>query len=162
MTDRKPLIAGNWKLNKTIADAIELTLAALKSQLERFLDFSPGPTQPKMLNNRDWLGKMSMIDYLHNCCRFFAHESCGQCTPCREGTTWLERIFDRILSGRGRRADIDLLLDVCDGISPGLTWPPIMTTICPLGPSATALLVSLMQFFRHEVEAMIDEEVTVA
>ena len=64
---------------------------------------------------------------------FFAHESCGQCTPCREGTTWLEMILDRIASGRGRTSDIDLLLDVCDNISPGLTWPPQMTTICPLG-----------------------------
>ena len=52
---------------------------------------------------------------------FFAHESCGQCTPCREGTTWLEMILDRIASGRGRTSDIDLLLDVCDNISPGLT-----------------------------------------
>jgi NADH-quinone oxidoreductase subunit F len=104
----------------------------------------------------------NVVAAAHRIVRFYAHESCGQCTPCREGTTWLERIFDRILSGRGRRADIDLLLDVCDGISPGLTWPPIMTTICPLGPSATAPVVSLMQFFRHEVEAMIDEEVTVA
>jgi NADH-quinone oxidoreductase subunit F len=91
----------------------------------------------------------------HRIVRFYAHESCGQCTPCREGTTWLERVFNRILSGQGRPADIDLLLDISDGISPGLTWPPAMTTICPLGPSATAPVVSLMQYFRDEVEARI-------
>ena len=88
--------------------------------------------------------------------RFFAHESCGQCTPCREGTTWLEKILDRILTGQGRPRDLDLLLDVSDNISPGLAWPPAMTTICPLGPSATAPIVSIMRHFRDEVEGMID------
>jgi len=100
-----------------------------------------------------------VIAAAHRIVRFYAHESCGQCTPCREGTTWLERIFNRILSGRGRPSDIDLLLDVSDGISPGLGWPPVMTTICPLGPSATAPVVSLMKYFRAEVEARIAREV---
>ena len=87
--------------------------------------------------------------------RFFAHESCGQCTPCREGATWLQRILERIARGSGRPDDLDLLLDVCDNISPGLGWPPAMTTICPLGPSATAPVVSIMRHFRAEVEARV-------
>jgi NADH-quinone oxidoreductase subunit F len=94
--------------------------------------------------------------------RFFAHESCGQCTPCREGTTWLERVLGRILAGEGRQSDLDLLLDIGDGISPGLRWPPVMTTICPLGPSAVSPIVSLMQHFRPEVEAMVAKGVPVA
>lgn len=97
----------------------------------------------------------------HRIVRFYAHESCGQCTPCREGTMWLEKIFDRIRSGRGRPEDLDLLLDVSDGISPGLRWPPAMTTICPLGPSVVSPVVSLMRYFRDEAEAMIGEEVAV-
>lgn len=101
----------------------------------------------------------NLVAAAHRIVRFYAHESCGQCTPCREGTTWLERIFNRILSGQGRLSDIDLLLDVSDGISPGLGWPPVMTTICPLGPSATAPVTSLMTYFRGEVEAMINGEV---
>ena len=52
--------------------------------------------------------------------RFFARESCGKCTPCREGTTWLENILQRIHDGYGRPSDLDLLLDVSDNISPGL------------------------------------------
>jgi NADH-quinone oxidoreductase subunit F len=64
--------------------------------------------------------------------RFFARESCGKCTPCREGTTWLENILQRIQDGYGRPSDLDLLLDVSDNISPGITWPPKQTTICPL------------------------------
>ena len=92
---------------------------------------------------------------------FFAHESCGQCTPCREGTTWLEMILDRIASGRGRTSDIDLLLDVCDNISPGVTWPPQMTTICPLGPSAVSPITSLMGIFREEVESLLPKKVLI-
>ncbi len=88
--------------------------------------------------------------------RFFAHESCGQCTPCREGTAWMERILERIFSGAGRPADLDLLLDIGDNISPGLAWPPAMTTICPLGPSAVSPVVSIMRHFRAEVEAMVN------
>ena len=92
---------------------------------------------------------------------FFAHESCGQCTPCREGTTWLEMILERIASGRGRTSDIDLLLDVCDNISPGLAWPPKMTTICPLGPSAVSPITSLMGSFREEVENLLPKKVLI-
>jgi len=91
--------------------------------------------------------------------RFFAHESCGQCTPCREGASWMERILERILAGHGRRMDLDLLLDISDNISPGLGWPPKMTTICPLGPSAVSPITSIMRHFRDEVAAMIPEEV---
>ncbi len=88
--------------------------------------------------------------------RFFARESCGKCTPCREGTTWLERIFARILEGNGRREDLDLLLDVSDNISPGLAWPPRQTTICPLGPSAVSPIVSAIHRFRPEFEHYIE------
>ncbi len=89
--------------------------------------------------------------------RFFAHESCGQCTPCREGTTWLELILRRIESGQGRPIDADLLLDVSDNISIGLAWPPKQTTICPLGPSAVSPVLSIMNFYKDEVMAHIHD-----
>jgi NADH-quinone oxidoreductase subunit F len=87
--------------------------------------------------------------------RFFARESCGKCTPCREGTTWLEQILQRIYDGFGRPTDLDLLMDVSDNISPGITWPPKQTTICPLGPSAVSPIASAMKRFRPEFEARI-------
>lgn len=83
--------------------------------------------------------------------RFFAHESCGECTPCREGTSWLEMILRRIESGLGRPIDADLLLDVSDNINIGLSWPPRQTTICPLGPSATSPIMSIMNYYKDEV-----------
>jgi NADH-quinone oxidoreductase subunit F len=86
--------------------------------------------------------------------KFFAHESCGKCTPCREGTGWIEKILYRISHGEGRPQDLDLLLDVGDNISPGLNAPFSQTTICPLGPSAVSAVVSLQQYFRDEVIAM--------
>jgi NADH-quinone oxidoreductase subunit F len=87
--------------------------------------------------------------------RFFSHESCGQCTPCREGTTWLEMILHRIETGQGRDVDIDLLLDVSDNISVGLDWPPKMTTICPLGPSAVSPIISITKYFKGEIQSHI-------
>ena len=101
--------------------------------------------------------------------RFFARESCGKCTPCREGTTWEERVLQRILDGEGRPSDIDMLLDIADNISPGpypvaadasqgldaVPFPPKQTTICPLGPSSVAPITSTIRRFRHEYEAKI-------
>lgn len=83
--------------------------------------------------------------------KFYAHESCGKCTPCREGTGWLEKVLYRMSHGQGRPSDLDMLLDVGDNISPGLNAPFSQTTICPLGPSAVSCVVSLNNFFRDEV-----------
>jgi NADH-quinone oxidoreductase subunit F len=91
----------------------------------------------------------------HRVVRFFARESCGKCTPCREGTSWLEKILARILDGHGRPSDVAMLVDVCDNISPGITWPPRQTTICPLGPSAVSPIASAVTRFRDEFEAYV-------
>jgi NADH-quinone oxidoreductase subunit F len=96
-----------------------------------------------------------IVKACHRVVRFFAKESCGKCTPCREGTSWLEKILQRIIEGHGRPEDVDLLLDVCDNISPGINWPPRQTTICPLGPSAVSPIASAVSRFRHEFEAYI-------
>jgi NADH-quinone oxidoreductase subunit F len=82
--------------------------------------------------------------------RFFWRESCGQCTPCREGSGWLEKILRRIEDGRGRESDLDLLMDACDNLSPGLQWPPQQTTICVLGPSIPSAIASGIRMFRDE------------
>ncbi len=101
--------------------------------------------------------------------RYFARESCGKCSPCREGTTWEEKILRRIMDGHGRPSDLDLLLDIADNISPGpypvashpeagleaVPFPPRQTTICPLGPSSVAPITSALRRFRHEFEAKI-------
>ena len=93
-----------------------------------------------------------VVKACHNLVRFFARESCGKCAPCREGTNWLEKILQRIIDGNGRTQDLDLLLDVCDNISPGVTWPPKQTTICPLGPSAVSPISSAITRYQEEFE----------
>ncbi len=82
--------------------------------------------------------------------RFFKRESCGQCTPCREGSGWVDKTMRRIEEGAGREEDLDLLLDICDNIAPGLTWPPAQTTICVLGPSIPSSVVWAIRMFRDE------------
>ena len=92
----------------------------------------------------------SMVDVLHNVCQFFAHESCGQCTPCREGTGWMLKITDRLRRGQGRREDLDILVEVADriGIMPG-------TTICGLADGAGWPVKTAIRKFRAEFEAAI-------
>lgn len=87
--------------------------------------------------------------------KFFSRESCGQCTPCREGSGWIERVMYRIEHGGGRLEDIDLLLDLCDNIAPGLTWPPQQTTICVLGPSIPSSVHSAIKLFRDDFVAHV-------
>jgi NADH-quinone oxidoreductase subunit F len=95
---------------------------------------------------------VSIVDFLHNSCRFFAHESCGQCTPCREGTSWALKMLDRIKAGRGRLKDLDLLLEIGDsiGIMPG-------TTICGLADGAAWPIKNAIRKFRTEFEDYIKQ-----
>ena len=79
--------------------------------------------------------------------RFFAHESCGQCTQCREGTAWTTKILDRIVAGQGTFEDFDTLLEMAENMTG--------KTICVLSDSCAAPVVSGLQKFRHEFEALI-------
>jgi len=88
--------------------------------------------------------------------KFFAHESCGKCTPCREGSMWLERVLFRISHGLGRPQDLDLMLSFGATIVPGLNAPFAQTTICAMGPSTMSAVVSLDRFFREEILEMCD------
>jgi NADH-quinone oxidoreductase subunit F len=90
--------------------------------------------------------------------KFFSRESCGQCTPCREGSGWIERAMYRLEHGGGRMEDLDLLLDLCDNIAPGLTWPPQQTTICVLGPSIPSSVHSAISMFRDEFARHVHEQ----
>ncbi len=90
-----------------------------------------------------------MVDAIFNLIRFYHHESCGQCTPCREGTGWLEKIISRIKNGSGLKEDIDLILEICDNMEG--------KTICPLSDAAVMPTRSYVQRFRHEFEAYIKE-----
>jgi NADH-quinone oxidoreductase subunit F len=101
--------------------------------------------------------------------RFYAHESCGQCTPCREGSTWLERILRRVVDGIGTRSDLEMLFQAGGTICPGdfphaaserlgieaVPFPFKMTTICFVGPSAYTAIHSALTLFPDEFEERV-------
>jgi len=92
----------------------------------------------------------SIIKNLWNFTRFYHHESCGQCSPCREGTGWMEKILHKILHGQGSMSDIDLLMDIQSKIEG--------KTICPLGDAAAWPVASAIRHFRSEFEQEIKNQ----
>ncbi len=89
----------------------------------------------------------SIVKNLYTFSRFYHHESCGQCSPCREGTGWMERILKKILDGKGTLSDIDLLWDIQSKIEG--------KTICPLGEAAAWPVAAAIRHFRPEFEAYV-------
>ena len=85
-----------------------------------------------------------MVKSLQRLCHFYSHESCGQCTPCREGTGWLSRIVDRIEDGQGRPEDMDLLDSVAESIQG--------RTVCALGDAAVMPVRAMLKHFRNEFD----------
>lgn len=90
----------------------------------------------------------SIVKNLYTFARFYHHESCGQCSPCREGTGWMEKILHRIIEGHGKPGDIDLLWDIQKKIEGN--------TICPLGDAAAWPVASAIRHFRSEFEDYIN------
>ena len=91
-----------------------------------------------------------MVKAAWNIARFFAHESCGQCSPCREGCHWMEKIFHRIEQGEGQTGDLDLILNVSSNI--------MGNTICPFGDAAAMPAAAFIRKYREEFEAHIAQK----
>ncbi|MGD0167579.1 MAG: NADH-quinone oxidoreductase subunit NuoF [Gaiellaceae bacterium] len=81
--------------------------------------------------------------------QFYMNESCGKCTPCREGTRWIELLLRKLEDGRADRAELDLLLDVCDRV--------LGKCLCPLGDSDAMIVASYVEHFRAEFEAHVEQ-----
>ena len=90
-----------------------------------------------------------MVSALKNLLSFYHQESCGQCTPCREGTGWVDGILASLLEGSGRQEDIDLLLDVSTTMNG--------TTICVFAPAVSGVIDAFVKKFRGEFEAFLKE-----
>jgi len=85
-----------------------------------------------------------MVKVAYRISKFFEHESCGKCVPCREGTRWIRQIMERIENGKGREEDIELLRDICANIAG--------KTVCPLADGAVVPITSTIEKFRDEYE----------
>jgi NADH-quinone oxidoreductase subunit F len=92
---------------------------------------------------------VDIVALVKNLIDFYHHESCGQCTPCREGLGWMLKIVKKILTGEGTAADIDLLRELCDNIE--------MKTVCVLSAACTMPVRSYLNKFRHEFEAYVEK-----
>ena len=104
-----------------------------------------------------FLGAAALIAIDDRCCmvqlglrvaQFYMHESCGKCTPCREGTRWMVQILEKIEAGRAEQSELDLLLDVCDRI--------LGHCLCPLGDAAAMPIASYVTKFRDEFQQHVD------
>ena len=95
---------------------------------------------------------VDVVKLVENLISFYHHESCGQCTPCREGLGWMLKIVKKLLAGEGTRADIDLLVELCDNIE--------MKTVCVLSAACTMPVRSYLNKFRNEFEAYVSEAVS--
>jgi NADH-quinone oxidoreductase subunit F len=120
-------------------------------QVDTALDFDSVAEAGSMLGS----GAVIVID--DRCCmvqlglrvaQFYQHESCGKCTPCREGTRWMVQILRRIEEGDASQGELDLLLDVCDRI--------LGKCLCPLGDAAAMPIASYVSRFRDEFQAHLD------
>ena len=94
---------------------------------------------------------VDMVSFLRRVTHFYHHESCGQCTPCREGTGWLENLVTRIDEGEGNLRDLDLLLDLCDNMEG--------RTVCALADAAAWPVRNTVKRFREEFEAKCKQSV---
>jgi len=88
---------------------------------------------------------VSMVDVAKNLIEFYHHESCGQCTPCREGTGWIDKIIKKILDGEGSIEDLKTIEDVCETMNG--------KTVCVFAPAVKDIIKSIVQKYRHEFEA---------
>ena len=91
-----------------------------------------------------------IVEYALRASRFYEHESCGKCTPCRVGTRWLSQLLQALEDGHGTHADLDLLLDVCDRVNG--------KCLCPLGDSDALVVSTSFQRFEDEFRAHVDRE----
>ena len=112
------------------------------------LDFESVAAEGSMLGTRAlqiFDETVSVVRAVSRWIDFYAHESCGKCTPCREGTFWLKQIMTRLEHGKGTQDDIDKLVDICDNI--------LGRSFCALGDGATSPVTSAVKYFRDEFEA---------
>jgi NADH-quinone oxidoreductase subunit F len=142
-------IRGDKKLKAVIPGGISTPVLPADS-IDCAMDFVSMPRAGSMLGSGAVIAmdeSVCMVRVTYRALRFFEHESCGKCVPCREGTDWLRKILERIEDGKGKEGDIDLLSDVA-GIMSGRTF-------CPLGDGAAGVVLAMIKHFRGEFDKHI-------
>ena len=142
-------IRNNGKLKAVIPGGISTPVLPADA-IDCAMDFVAMPKAGSMLGSGAVIvmdDSVCMVKVAYRALKFFEHESCGKCVPCREGTDWLRKVLERIENGNGRDGDIELLLDIA-GIMLGKTF-------CPLGDGAAGVVMGMIKHFRNEFEEHI-------
>ncbi|MBI5076659.1 MAG: NADH-quinone oxidoreductase subunit NuoF [Nitrospirae bacterium] len=145
-------IKGGKKLKAVIPGGIS-TPVLPPDKIDCPMDFVNMPKHGSMLGSGAVIvmdESVCLVKVCHRALKFFEHESCGKCTPCREGTGWLRAILGRIEEGHGAEGDIDLLLSVAGNM--------LGKTFCPLGDGAACVVQNFIKHFRPEFEDHIKEK----
>ncbi len=144
-------VRGGKKLKAVIPGGASTPMLT-ESRLDVKMDFNSLVAAGSMLGSGAVMvmdETVNMVAATYTLIRFFAHESCGKCTPCREGTSWLYQIYKRLMHGEGRPDDIDLLLYICETVKG--------KCFCPLGEGAIQPVLSSIKHFRGDYEQWIKE-----
>ncbi len=152
----KAVVAGGSSVPILPADLI-LTTANSEKRLMSYESLADGGfASGTMLGSGGFIvmdETTSIVENLYTFARFYHHESCGQCSPCREGTAWMEKILHKIKDGHGTLADVDLLWEIQSKIEGN--------TICPLGDAAAWPVASAIRHFRNEFEEYVKNPSTI-
>ena len=146
-------VRGGRKLKAVIPGGSSVPVLPAETMLECTMDYDSIAKAGSMLGSGAVIvmdETTDMVLALRRISRFYYSESCGQCTPCREGTGWLYRMLNRIIDGKGRPEDIQLLEDVSHKIEG--------RTICALGDAAAMPVWSFIKHFRHEFEYYVEHK----
>ncbi len=138
------------KLKAVIPGGASVPIQTMAEAEATLMDYEGFVAQGSMLGSGGVIvidEKQSMVRVIARLARFFAHESCGQCTQCREGTAWTTKIVERIRDGQGTMEDLDTLLSIGENMTG--------TTICVLSDSCAVPVISGIKKFRGEFEALI-------
>ena len=142
----------NGRTLKAIIPGGSSTPILRADQIDTALDYDSVAAAGSMLGSGGIIAiddRACMVQVALRVASFYQHESCGKCTPCREGTRWLVSLITKIEAGQGSNADLDLLVDVCGRI--------MGRSLCPLGDAAAMPISSYVERFREEFQAHIDQ-----
>lgn len=146
-------VAGGMRDGKTLKAVIPGGMSApiLKAdEIDLAMDFDSLAGAGSMLGSAAIIvidQETPILEVLKAVAKFYSHESCGQCTPCRIGTSWINKIVGRIAGGKGQKDDLDTIIRLAENIKG--------KTLCPLGDAAALPLLSLCRKFRQELEAYL-------
>ena len=146
-------LAGGMKKGKTLKAVIPGGMSApilTADEIDIKMDFDSLAEAKSMLGSAAVIvidADTPILDVLKKVTKFYSHESCGQCTPCRIGTNWINKAVHRIADGQGEKEDIDNIIRLAENI--------LGKTLCPLGDAAAMPILSIVNKFREEIESYI-------